>query len=91
MIDYLRVTSEAVLVEITSEPYVIYTSRGYAPVVDIINSMTQESHVLFIGSRSLSQRLAALQAENGNKLTGLEFWIRKESDDKMSPYLVELP
>lgn len=86
---YLKVGVEPRLVRVTSEAYVIYTSRGYAPVFDVEECETGEGYVMFISARSLAQQVESLRKKNGGQFTGLEFWVRKKSDDQMAAYIVE--
>jgi len=91
MPSYLKVGTEPLLLRITSEPYVIYTSRGYAPVVDVADCKTSEVFTMFISAASIARKLESLRRANDNSFTGLEFWIRKESNDRMAPYVLEQP
>jgi hypothetical protein len=86
---YLRIDIEPKRLLITSEPYVIYTARGYQPVVDVVELRSKREYYVFISAKSISQKLEALRHENAGKLAGLEIWIRKESSEKMAGYLVE--
>jgi hypothetical protein len=87
MASTLKVGKEWVEAEIVSEPYVVMTFRGYAPVVSV-KSGGQE-YQLYISSRSISQALEPLVKANDGKFAGLKLRVRKESDDKMAPYVVE--
>ncbi len=83
----LKVGAEWVSVEILSEPYVVMTLRGYAPVVDV--EAPGGRHILYISSRSISEGLEPLVQANGGRFSGLRLRLRKESDDRMAPYVVE--
>jgi len=48
----LKVGVESIPIEITSEPYVVMTVRGYAPVVDVKGP--QGDFILYISSKSMS-------------------------------------
>ena len=85
----LKVKTEWVSVEILSEPYVVMTFRGYAPVVDVKAPGEADPLGLFISSKSISLGLDAFVKENGGKFSGLKLRLRKESDDRMAPYVVE--
>jgi len=85
----LEVTTEPVLIRIISNPYVIPTARGYQPVVDILALKTKKKFFIYIGSSSITKQLEALRASNAESLINLEFWIKKASDEKMAPYLLE--
>ena len=83
----LKVGVETVNVEIVSEPHVVMSFRGYAPVVDVTGPDGKQ--ILFISSKSISQGLDPLVQENGGKFQGLKLKLRKESDDRMAAYIVE--
>jgi hypothetical protein len=83
----LKVGTDWVAVEVLSEPYVIMSIRGYAPVVDI--QAPSGSFVLYLSSKSISEGLEPLRQENGGKFKGLKLRLRKESEDRMAAYVVE--
>ena len=83
----LKVGPNPVDVEIVSEPYVVMSFRGYAPVVDVMGPDGKQ--ILFISSKSISQGLDPLVQENGTKFQGLKLRLRKESEDRMAAYIVE--
>ena len=83
----LKVGAEWVSVEILSEPYVVMTLRGYAPVVDV--EAPGGRQILYISSKSISEGLEPLVQANGGRFSGLRLRLRKESDDRMAPYVVE--
>lgn len=83
----LKVGTEWVLIEIVSEPYVVMTLRGYAPVVDV--EAPGGRHLLYISSKSISEGLEPLIQANGGRFSGLRLRLRKESDERMAPYVVE--
>ena len=85
----LKIDIEPRYLLITSEPYVVFTMRGYAPVLNVFEKKTGREYRIFISAKSLSDKLEKLLLGNGEKFVGLEFWIRKESDDKFSKYLLE--
>jgi hypothetical protein len=83
----LKVGTEWISVEITSEPYVVMTVRGFAPVVDV--KAPAGEFILYISSKSISDGLMPLQEAAGGKFKGLKFRVKKESEDKMARYIVE--
>lgn len=83
----LKVGTKPVEVEVVSEPYVVMSFRGYAPVVDV--SGPEGKQALFISSKSISQGLDPLVQANGGKFLGLKLRLRKETEDRMAPYVVE--
>ena len=91
MIAYLKVGLDPILLRVTSEPYVVATSRGYAPVINVIDCKSEKESVLFISARSIAEKLEPMRKANKNLFTGLEFWISKESTDKMAQYILDQP
>ena len=85
----LEVTTEPVLIRIISDPYVVPTARGYQPVVDILALKVKKKFFIYIGSSSITKQLEALRVFNSDSLINLEFWIRKASDERMAPYILE--
>ncbi len=83
----LKVGPDWVSVEVLSEPYVVMSIRGYAPVVDVQGPDGRQ--ILFISSKSISLGLDPLVQANGGKFQGLRLRLRKEGSDRMSPYVVE--
>lgn len=83
----LKVGTAFVPVEVVSEPYVVMTMRGYAPVLDV--KAPSGDVALFIGSKSISEGLEPLRQANGGKFAGLKVRLKKESEDKMAPWVVE--
>ena len=86
-LENLKVGVDFAEVEIVSEPYVIMTMRGYAPVVEIQTGGARKR--LFIGAKTLGDELEPAVKKQGGKFAGLKFRVKKESADKMSPYVVE--
>jgi hypothetical protein len=83
----LKVGVEWIPVEITSEPYVVMTVRGFAPVVDVKGP--QGEFILYISSKSISDGLDSMLRATGGAFKGLKFKVKKESEDKMARYIVE--
>jgi hypothetical protein len=83
----LKVGIDWIPVEIASEPYVVMTVRGYAPVVDVKGP--QGEFILYISSKSISDGLEPLVEAGGGKFAGLKLRVKKESEDKMARYIVE--
>ena len=83
----LKVGTEWVAVEILSEPYVVMTIRGFAPVVDV--KTPQGDFILYISSKSMSDGLVPMLEASSNVFKGLKFKVKKESEDKMARYVVE--
>lgn len=83
----LKVGVEWIPVEIVSEPYVVNTVRGFAPVVDV--KCPQGEFILYISSKSMSDALDPLRQAAGGSFKGLKLKVKKESEDKMARYIVE--
>ncbi len=82
-------TIEPVNLKIVTEPYVVLTARGYAPVVDIEVDGETDRKVMFISAASLSQVLEEFRSENEGNFTGIHIKVRKESPDRFAKYVVE--
>lgn len=85
----LSFTVEPTTVKIMSEPYVILTARGYAPVVDAEVVGEPDSRIMYISAGSLSNQLEELRIQNEGKFKGITAKIRKESTDKFAKYILE--
>jgi hypothetical protein len=83
----LKVGVEWIPVEIVSEPFVVMTVRGFAPVVDVLSP--QGEFILYISSKSISDGLEPLRQAGGGSFKGLKVRVKKESEDKMARYIVE--
>ena len=83
----LKVGVEWIPVEITSEPYVVMTVRGFAPVVDV--KCPQGDFILYISSKSMSDGLVPMLEVTNMAFKGLKIKVKKESEDKMARYIVE--
>lgn len=83
----LKVGTEWIPVEIVSEPYVVMTVRGFAPVVDI--KAPTGDFMLYISSKSMSDGLEPLLQQTDGAFKGLKIKVKKESEDKMARYIVE--
>lgn len=87
MAQTLKVGTDPVDADVVSEPHVVMTFRGYSPVVDVQSGGTP--YVLHISAKSLSMALEPLVKANDGKFSGLKLRLKKESADKMAPYVVE--
>lgn len=85
----LRVHEGRIPVRIISEPYVVLTLRGYAPVVDVFELHEKVKYSLYIQAKSLAEKLEVLRNDNKGLFAGLEFIVSKASTDKFSLYVVE--
>jgi hypothetical protein len=77
------------ILEVTSEPYLVLTFRGYTGAIEVLELATGSRYELLIGGiKSLAECLEPLRASNNGAFKGLRFSIRKESEDRFSPYVV---
>jgi hypothetical protein len=83
----LKVGVNWVAADVVSEPFVVMSIRGYAPVVDV--KTPEGDFILYISSKSISEGLDPLVQANGAKFAGLKLRLRKETEDRMAPYIVE--
>ncbi|MGI9229282.1 MAG: hypothetical protein ACR2P9_05430 [Gammaproteobacteria bacterium] len=88
--EILKIGLEPVRIRVVSEPYVTYSPFGYAPVIDVWLVKKKREYRLYISAASLSSNLEKIRENTEfGKFTGLEFWIRKESSDRKSAYILE--
>lgn len=83
----LKVGVNWITADVVSEPFVVMSIRGYAPVVNV--KVPEGDFILYISSKSISEGLDPLVQANGGKFAGLKLRLRKETEDKMAPYIVE--
>lgn len=83
----LRVGTRWSYIDVLSDPIVVYTARGYAPVIAVDRGGIE--HILYISARSMSVALNKLYQEYGT-LVGLSLRLRKESAEKFAGYEVEV-
>lgn len=86
---HLKIDVEPKRLLVTSEPYVIFTHRGYQPVIDVVERRSRREYYIFISAISLAASLEKLRLENGERMVGIEFWIRKQGPERTSKYIVE--
>lgn len=82
-------TTDLVKIKIVSEPTVILTARGYAPIVNVEANDEPDARFMYISAASLSQALEPLRVGNNNRFTGLQIKVHKESADRFAKYVVE--
>ena len=87
--EQIRIDLEPRRLVVTSEPYIIYTRRGYQPVMDVIERKSKREYFLYISAISIASSLEQLRKENAGKFIGIEFWIRKQGTEKYAKYIVE--
>lgn len=82
-------TVDPVTLTIASEPYVVLTARGYAPVVDVAVDGDSESRFMYISAASLSSSLEEFRQANAGKFKGIRIKVNKESSDRFAKYVIE--
>jgi hypothetical protein len=84
----LRISDSSILVKIESEPYVIYTKRGYQPAVDVIDLHSGTEGFMIISAMSLADGIQPMVLANKNKFSGIIAVISRASREKTAPYIV---
>ena len=85
-----RATTNWTVLELTSEPYIVLTFRGYIPAVRSRELPDGPEYELLIGGiKSLAQGIEPLKTANDGQFKGLRFRIKKETADRSSPYLID--
>jgi len=84
-----RAGTEFATLEVTSEPYLALTFRGYTAAIEVLEVATGIRYEFLIGGiKSLAERLEPLRTSNDGAFKGLRLRIKKESSDPFSPYVV---
>lgn len=81
----LQIGDEWVNLSIKSDPFVIKTFRGYAPAILVRRDQNSITEHIFIGAKSLSDKLDYLHTKYGS-LINLYVSIKRASNDQMAPY-----
>jgi len=89
--DQVRIGEDTQLLQIISEPYVIYGRRGYQPVINVENLQSGVAGYLVLSALSLSESINQLVVANNGVFVGLNILIKKASRDRMAPYVVKTP
>lgn len=85
----LKVDIEPIRLLFISEPYVIFTKRGYQAAVNVFDQKRRTEHFIYLGAQSLAEQLEVLRASNEGRLKGIEVWIRKKDATRFAKYYVE--
>ena len=75
--------------EIQSNPFVVPTSRGYAPAILVRRPNTPHAEHVLIGARSLATELEVIRSNYGS-LVGMHVSARKMGPEKVSPYVLRV-
>ena len=89
MTGQIKISVERELLVVASDPYVVYTRRGYTPVIDVEHVHSGLKGFLVITAMSLAEPLHLIQEENGGTLVGTTLSIQKENKSRMAAYVVE--
>ena len=89
MKEQIKIGDSLSVLQVLTEPYVIYTKYGYTPVIDVEEIHRGISGYLVITASSLGDALKNLQDGNGGKLSGITISVKKESAARMARYIVE--
>ena len=75
--------------EIISEPDVILTFKGYAPILRVRKLSNNLEYILYISAKSLGEPLEKLRENNEGIFRGIQFRVRKNGKAPMAPYEIE--
>lgn len=84
----LNVTTKPRRIKIISEPYLVASRMGYAPMVDV-EAMGGIENTLLISSASITSALEALRVANGGRLMGICLEVSRESEDSKAKYVAK--
>jgi len=84
-----RCTTDFASLKVISEPYVVFTNRGYAPVVDVENTGDGVKYQFYVQALSIAKKFEEMKKDNNDNFTGLSFKVKKESSEKFAPYIIE--
>lgn len=85
----LKVSTGWIQLEIISEPNVILTYKGYAPILRVRKLRTNVEFILYISAKSLAEPLEELRENNAYLFKGIKFQVRKKNNAPMAKYEVE--
>jgi hypothetical protein len=85
----LKIDVEPKKIIVESDLMVVFTKRGYVPALHVREARSKREFILYLSAFSLSKAVEVLRLGNNGMFIGLEFWIRKATDDRMAPYVVE--
>jgi len=85
----LKIDVEPMRLQFITEPYIVFGRFGYQAAFNVWLAKKKREYILLVGASSLSAGIEQLmKASDLNSYIGLEFWVQKESDNKMSKYVV---
>jgi hypothetical protein len=83
----LKVGTAFTELRITGGPFLKPSIRGYMPCLRVTVTKSGLDYALIVGSKSLTEALEPLRKIHGG-FVGLTVAIKKQSDEKMSPFIV---
>lgn len=75
--------------EVISEPDVVLTFKGYAPILRVRKISNDLEYVLYISAKSLGEPLEKLRENNSGVFRGIQFRVRKKDATPMALYEIE--
>ena len=84
----LKVGTDWVEVEIRTDPFVVATRFGYAPVVEVEALREGKVYVWFVKAGSIAEKLEPIRIAHGS-LEGVQVRIRRETAEQTARYLIE--
>ena len=85
----LKIDQTWIELELQSDPFVVTTTRGYAPAVLVRRERSSHLEHVLIGAKSLALELNDLRQRRGT-LTGSRISIRKQSAERTAPYILHV-
>ncbi len=86
----LIIDSQPRKLRIESEIYVTFLSRNFVPVINVLDLKTNREYFFVVSAQSIGKTLYEWISENNNSAMHLEFWINKKTDERSSPYELEM-
>ena len=89
-LNFLKIDTEWIELEIVSEVDVTPTAYGYTPFLQVKEIKTDSDYGFYISAKSLAAPLEELRKNNGGVFEGVQFRVRKEGTDQKAQYEVEI-
>jgi hypothetical protein len=75
--------------EVISDPDVVLTFKGYAPILRVRQLNNDLEYILYISAKSLGESLEKLRENNCGVFRGIQFSVRKKDTTPMAPYEIK--
>ena len=85
----LKVSTGWIELEIISEPDVVLTFKGYAPILRVRKLSNNLEYIFYISASSLGRSLEELRQNNGGVFRGIQFRVCKKDAAQTAPYEIE--